>query len=68
MPPARLTTKSEWDTFNPKTQGYIVYCQAMLPGSELKDLKCPYALGSPEAKEYAAGEFTAMMDSQDGEE
>lgn len=68
MPPARLTTRAEWDTFSAKVKGYVVYCQGALPGSELKDLKCPYALGSSEAKEYAEGEFTAMMDSQDGEE
>ena len=44
---------------------YACYIQGALPGSELKDLTCPYPNGSKEAKEFAAGEFTAMMDAQE---
>ena len=68
MPPLKLVTKAQWDKMAPRTQGYVNYCQAMLPGSELKDVACPYPKGSQEAKDYAAGEFTAMLDAQDSEE
>lgn len=68
MPPVKLITKAQWEKMAPRTRGYIVYWQTNLPGSELKDVTCPYPAGSKEAKEFAAGEFAAMMDAQDGEE
>lgn len=68
MPLIRKITKAQWDNYSPEIQGYVLYIQGALPDSELKDLKCPYLLGSKEAKEFAAGEFNAMLDTQDGEE
>lgn len=68
MPLVKLITKSEWEKMTPRGQGYSSYWQGSLPGSELKDVLCPYPIGSDERKEYAAGEFTAMLDAQDSEE
>jgi hypothetical protein len=68
MPPIKLLTKERWDQLSPRTQGYNYYMQASLPGSELRDAVCPYPQGSKKAREYAAGEFTAMLDVQDGED
>jgi hypothetical protein len=68
MPPIKLLTKAEWDKLTPIAQGYELYLQGAHPGSELKDVTCPYPQGSQEAREFAAGEFTAMMDAQDSEE
>jgi hypothetical protein len=68
MPPVKLVTKEQWDKMNPKSQGYCVYMQGSLPGSELADVVCPYRLGSKQAKEYAEGEMAAVLDAQDSEE
>lgn len=68
MPKANLMTKAMWEKLTPKNKGYVVYWQGNLPGSELKDVVCPYPLDSKERKEYAAGEFEAMMVAQDSEE
>ena len=68
MPPIKLLTKAQWDKLSPRAQGYACYFQGSFPGSELKDLTCPYPNGSKDAKEFAAGEFTAMLDAQDSEE
>ena len=68
MPPIKLITKATWDKLSPKSQGYVAYWQGSFPGSELKDVTCPYPARSKEGKEYAAGEFTAMLDAQDSEE
>lgn len=68
MPPIKLLTKEQWDRLTPRAQGFSAYIQGGLPGSELRDVTCPYAAGTQAAKDYAAGEFTAMLDAQDGEE
>lgn len=68
MPLVKLMTKAEWDELSPRNQGFALYWQGALPGSELKDLTCPYANGSSEQKEFAAGEFTAVIYAQDAEE
>lgn len=68
MPPVKLITKEQWDKMSPRSRGYIAYWQGNLPGSELKDVTCPYPVGTQGQKDYAAGEFTAMLDAQDGEE
>lgn len=68
MPPIKLLTKEQWDRLTPRGQGFSSYLQGNLPGSELKDVVCPYPQGSQQAKDYAAGEFTAMLNAQDGEE
>jgi hypothetical protein len=68
MPPVKLITKTEWDKLSPKDQGYACYMQGALPGSELKDVTCPYPMGTQEARDFASGELNAMMDTQDSEE
>ena len=66
MPPIKLITKAQWDELTSRSKGYTCYIQGALLGSELeKDWTGPYPLGSKEAKEFAAGEFTAMMDAQE---
>lgn len=68
MPPIKLITKAQWDKMLPTTQGYLCYLQGGLPGSELKAAVCPYRAGTAKAKEFAAGEFAAMLDAQDSED
>ena len=68
MPKAKLITKAEWDELSPISQGRVCYLQGAIPGSELEGLECPYPAGSKEQKDFAAGEFSAMMDAQDSEE
>lgn len=68
MPPLKLITKAQWEKFSPRSQGYLIYWQGNLPGSELKNLTCPYRNGSKEQQEFDAGQFTAMLDAQDSEE
>jgi hypothetical protein len=68
MPPVKLITKAEWDKLSAKSRGYACYCQGSLPGSELKDLECPYPMGTQEARDFASGEFEAMMEAQDAED
>ena len=64
----KLFTKSEWDALKPYEQGYVLYMQEELPGSELKGVKCPYVPPSEENKRFDEGSFKAMLDVQDGEE
>jgi hypothetical protein len=64
----KLVTKAEWETMNPYSQGYVLYLQEELPGSELKGVPCPYDPHSKEEKEFSEGSFKAMLDVQDGEE
>lgn len=64
----KLVAKAEWDAVKPYDQGYILYMQEDLPGSELKGLTNPYALGTKENKLFNEGNFQAMLDVQDGEE
>ena len=68
MPPIKLVTKAQWEKMSARTRGYLGYMQGNFPGSELHGITCPYPKGSQEAKDYAAGEFAAMMDAQDSEE
>jgi len=68
MPPIKLITKAQWYKLTPRGRGYACYIQGAIPESPLKDVTCPYPLGTKEAKEFAAGEFDAMMDTQDSEE
>lgn len=68
MDSQKLITKRAWEELTPRSQGYVTYMQSAHPGSELKDVTCPYPIGSNSAKEYAAGEFDAMISVQDSEE
>lgn len=62
--PINLITKSQWDKLLPYSQGFLSYTQGSFPGSELKELTCPYPARTKEAKDFAAGEFEAMMEAQ----
>lgn len=64
----KLITKSEWDEMYPMAQGYCIYMQAELPGSELKGLSNPYPTDSIFALAFAEGERIAVLEVQDGEE
>lgn len=68
MPLVKLMTKKGWNELSPWYKGYVLYWQGKLPGSELKNMECPYAPKSQESKEFAAGELQAILDVQDGEE
>ena len=63
MPYLNLMTKEKWEKLYPRVQGYVAYVQGGLPGSHLKGVVCPYPAGSVEQKEFAAGEFMAIMDA-----
>ena len=64
----RLITKEVWNKLCPKSQGYAIYAQAELKGSELKGITNPYQKGSKKAKEFDDGERIAYLDAQDSEE
>lgn len=65
----RLITLKEYETLTPSEKGYVVYAQAELPGSELKDHQTnPYRFGSDKWKQFAEGQFQACLDAQDSEE
>lgn len=64
-----LITLESYRKMNPKTQGYAVYMQADLPGSELKEHRAnPYAPGTGEYDAWNEGQRLAVQDVQDGEE
>jgi hypothetical protein len=61
-----LVTLEEWKTLSPRKQGYIIYMQANLPGSELKHhQKNPYPPGSQPHAEWNEGEMAAVLQAQD---
>ncbi len=68
-PKVRLITLAEFEHMTPFIQGYVIYMQADLDGSELKNHQDnPY---TPETKQHLAfqeGSMKAMLDVQDGEE
>jgi hypothetical protein len=49
----------------PKTQGYALYMQAELPGSELKGQANPYPPGSFAYDDFVEGERCAVLEVQD---
>ena len=65
---ADLVTLEQYKTLTPFGQGYAVYAQAELPGSELKGLGNPYDALSDDFTKWNQGNFKAMLDVQDGEE
>ena len=64
----RRITLSEWRELSPKTQGYVWYMQAELPGSELKGEKNPYPEGSDAHAAFAEGVRHGVLEAQDSEE
>lgn len=64
----KLMTKVEWDRMSPKSQGYVLYLQAELPGSELKGVNNPYFPHMKQHKDFCEGERMAILEVQDAEE
>jgi hypothetical protein len=64
----RLITLSAWRELPPKTQGYALYMQGALPGSELKDATNPYPLGSFAHANFEEGVRRGVLEAQDSEE
>lgn len=62
----KLISRREFDRLPPRAQGYAVYMQAEWPGSELRDMECPYRQGTDERTEWEIGENIAMLEAQDG--
>jgi hypothetical protein len=63
-----LITLSAWRELPPKTQGYALYMQAELPGSELKGQKNPYSPGTEAFHAFNNGAQVAILEAQDGDE
>lgn len=63
-----LLTLVEWRLLQPLTQGYAIYMQANLPGSELKGQVNPYPLGSSEHNAFEEGIRRAVLEVQDGDD
>jgi hypothetical protein len=65
---AKLITLARYRRLNPRAQGYAVYMQAELPGSELKGLKNPYPKGTPKHLLWNEGGVSACIEAQDGDD
>lgn len=63
-----LYTLKEWKLLNPHAQGYILYMEADIPGSELKGVECPYEVGTKQREKFDRGEMQAVLLAQDSEE
>jgi hypothetical protein len=64
----KLVTREQWDKMSPRSQGYVLYTQGGVNGSELWNASCPYPKGSKEYKDFSEGERIAVLDAQDSEE
>lgn len=65
---ARLTTFAEYVQLHPREQGFVVYMEAEIPGSELKNQRCPYVEGTWECEAWKQGEAFGVQVAQDSEE
>jgi hypothetical protein len=63
----KLVTKEAWDKLSPRSQGYVLYSQAELKGSQLKGLTNPYRKGSDKWNAFIDGERIACLEAQDSE-
>lgn len=63
-----LIPLTEWRAMPPKTQGYVWYMQADLPGSELKNERNPYEVGTPAYVAFEDGVQRGILAAQDSEE
>jgi hypothetical protein len=68
MSEPKLCTLHEWNNLPPATQGYVLYMQEALPGSELKGQVNPHPPFTIEWQKFRAGELRAVLDAQDSEE
>lgn len=64
MSSLKLITLSEWRELPSKTQGYVWYTQAELPGSELKDQVNPYLSGTCAYDDFVDGARRAIIEVQ----
>ena len=64
----KLVTREQWDKMAPCQQGYVLYTQGGVNGSELWNASCPYPKGSKKYKDFSEGEIIAALDAQDSEE
>lgn len=64
---SNLITLAEWKALTPFEQGYALYMQEDLPGSELKGQPCPYPEGSTEREAFQGGSRRAMFAVMDEE-
>lgn len=60
-----LISKKEFELLTPFEQGFVIYMQAEHKGSELKDIKCPYPVSTPNYEEFVNGERMAVLQVQD---
>jgi len=60
----RLITRKEHDRFTPLEQGYAVYMQGELPGSELKGLTNPYSRSSSDHLAWNEGHYRGVLEVQ----
>jgi len=63
-----LVTRAEWERLPARSRGYVAYWQGGVRGSQIAGVGNPFAPGSREYGEYAAGEAQAVLDAQDSEE
>lgn len=63
-----LLSRDEWRKLSPFRQGYVFYMQAEWPTSELRGEQNPHTESTPAWEEFGRGEWSAMLDAQDGEE
>jgi len=63
-----LLSRDAWRKLSPFRQGYVLYMQAEWPTSELRGEQNPYARDTLAWEEFGRGEWSAMLDAQDGEE
>jgi hypothetical protein len=61
---SRLITRKEHDRLTPLEQGYAVYMQGKLPGSELKGVTNPYSHSSSDHLAWNEGQYRAVLEVQ----
>lgn len=68
MEDVKLVTLAEYWQLPAVSQGYIVYMQADIPGSELRDLKNPYQPGSSKYMCWSRGQQQAALEAQESDD
>lgn len=63
-----LITKLEYDELTPYQQGFVIYMQAEVDGSELKGLHNPYPENTIYYDDWNRGNRWAMICAQDEED
>lgn len=63
----QFVSLEDFKLLTPYEQGYAVYMEAAWDESPLEDV-CPYEESDPRRKEFARGQFAAMLVAQDSED